>query len=126
MSKFFMYHANGEHHKVDAGLYLHYPDTCDVHDISEVNSSKPTWAYRETAISETRLAASRLGLVAICYETKGLITFFVQLNPIRAAWQRIEWETNFVEHWDEKKVQDAIDNFLWVAECENAGKILSK
>src|SRR5437762_2409699 len=102
MTDEFMRHTDGSHHKVDENLYLHYPGTCNVHDISEINSGRSIWAKRETTINETRLAPSQLGLVAICYETKGVMTFHVQLNPTRAAWQRIEWETNFVENWDEK------------------------
>jgi hypothetical protein len=126
MTDEFMRHEDGSHHRLDEGLYLHYPGTCNVHDISQVNSGRHTWAPRETAIPETRLATSRLGFVAICYEIKGRMTFFVQLSHTRAAWQRLEWETNFVENWDEKQVHAAIDNFLWVAECENAGKVLPK
>jgi hypothetical protein len=125
MSKFFMLH-DGEHHRMDDNLYLHYEDTCDVHDISEVHSDRPIWANRTTPTTETRLAPSRLGFVAILYETKGVMTFFVQLSPTRAAWQRIEWEKDFMENWNEQKVKKAIDNFIWVAECENAGKILPR
>jgi hypothetical protein len=125
MSRWFMRH-DGHHHRIDEGLYLHYPDTCNVHGITEVSSADSPWAYRSTVMNQTRLAPSRLGWVAICYETKGLMTFFVQLSPTCAAWQRIEWPTGFVENWDEDKVREAIDNFIWVAECEEARQILPK
>jgi hypothetical protein len=77
-------------------------------------------------MGETRLCPSRFGWVAIWYETKGVITFFVQINPQRAAWQRIEWPANFEKSWDINKVRDAIINFLWVAECENTRQILPR
>ncbi len=119
MSQGFMRHSDGHHHHVDEGLYLHYPDTCNVHRIEEVSSAVHAWAPRSTALNETRLAPSRYGWVAICYETKGRMTFFVQLSPTSAAWQRLQWPTGFEQQWDEKKVQEAIENFLWVAECED-------
>ena len=123
MSRWFMLH-DGQHHRIDEGLYLHYPDTCDVQDVTEVSSADSPWAYRSTATNQTRLAPSRLGWVAICYETKGLITFYVQLTSTRAAWQRIEWPTGFDENWDKDKVGEAINNFIWVAECEESQQIL--
>lgn len=118
MSRWFMLHNGNKHHRLDEGLYLHYSDTCNVHDISEVSSAQSAWAPRSTALKETRLAPSRYGWVAICYETKGRLTFFVQLSERRAAWQRVEWPTGYVTIWDENQVREAIDNFLWVAECE--------
>ena len=125
MSRWLMLH-NGEHHRVDEGLYLHYPDTCNVHDVTEVSTARSPWASRSTAMNETRLAPSRLGWVAICYETKGLMTFFVQLNPTRAAWQRIKWPAGFDRNWDEDRVREAINHFIWVAACEEAQQILPK
>lgn len=86
--------------------------------------TRSAWASRSTAMNETRLTPSRLGWVAINYETKGFITFFVQKNPTRAALQRIEWTIDFYENWDEKKKSEAIINNLWVAECEDARMIL--
>jgi hypothetical protein len=119
---------HGKHHRVDVdeGRYLHYPDTCNVYDVDEIRSDQPPWLPRSTALAETRLAHSRLGLVAICYETKGVMTFFVQLNEKRAAWQRIEWPTGFDHNWDEKKFREAIDHFLWVAECEDKRQSLPR
>lgn len=125
MSKWFMLHG-GKHHRMDEGLYLHYPDTCNVHAATEVKSTHSLWAPRSTRMDEIRLAPSRLGWVALCYETKGVMTFFVQLSEARAAWQRIEWPTGFEANWDHKKVKEAIDNFLWVAECEEARQLLPK
>lgn len=125
MSTRFMRH-NGKHHRIDEGLYLHYPNTCDVHNTTKVNTAHSPWAPRSTAISETRLAASSLGFIAVNYERKGRITFFVQLTPTRVAWQRIEWPSGFDSNWDEDKVQEAIDNFVWVAKCEETRKILPK
>ena len=125
MTRWFMMHG-GDHHIIDEGLYLHFPDTCDVHDVCEVTSANPVWAPHSTMLEGTRLAPSRLGWVAICYETKGIMTFFVQLNTTRAAWQRIKWPAGFDKDWDEEKIKKAIENFLWVAECEEARKILPR
>jgi hypothetical protein len=111
---------------MDEGIYLHYPDTCNVHDARIVSSAQSPWAPRKTKMGEPRPVPSSRGWVEVCYETKGLITFFVQLEPDRAAWQRIEWPTGFDTHWDEDKVKKAIDNFIWVADCENAKQILPK
>ena len=125
MSKWFMLHG-GKHHRMDEGLYLHYPDTCNVHAATEMKSTHSPWAPRSTRMDEIRLAPSRLGWVALCYETKGVMTFFVQLSEARAAWQRIEWPTGFEANWDDRKVKEAIGNFLWVAECEDARQLLPK
>lgn len=126
MSRWFMLHNGNKHHKLDEGLYLHYSDTCDVHDVTGISSADPIWAKRATAMGETRLCPSRFGWVAILYETKGVITFFVQLNPQRAAWQRIKWPAGFENNWDDDKVREAINDFLWVAECENARQKLPR
>ena len=40
--------------------------------------------------------------------------------------KRIEWPTGFDTNWDDDMVQEAIDNFIWVAECEEAKLILPK
>lgn len=125
MSRWFMLHG-GKHHRMDEGLYLHYPDTCNVLDAAEISTAHSPWAPRSTSMDETRQAASRLGWVTLCYEKKGVMTFFVQLSPTRAAWQRIEWGTDFDANWDDKQVQEAIDNFIWVAECEEARQLLPK
>lgn len=117
MSRWIMQHGD-HHHKMDDNLYLHYPDTCNVHGIDEVSSARPIWAPRSTPTLETRLAPSRYGWIAIRYETKGVITFFVQLSETCAAWQRREWPAGYEACWDEKEVAAAIENFLWVAECE--------
>jgi hypothetical protein len=54
MTEFFMLH-NGRHHQVDDGLWLHYPDTCNVQDVGEVSTAHAVWAHRSTALKETRL-----------------------------------------------------------------------
>jgi hypothetical protein len=77
MTKWFML-SNGKHHRVDEGLYLHYPETCNVHDAAEICSARSPWAPRSTRMDEIRLASSRLGMVALCYETKGMMTFLNQ------------------------------------------------
>lgn len=111
----------GKHRKrVDEGLYVHYPTTCSINEVrnrSAITTKNGPFASRTTAI-ETRLAPSPKGWVAICYETKGLITFFVQMTPTRAAWQRIEWPPDFHKNWDEVAIKKAIKKFLLVAECE--------
>jgi len=126
MDRWFMT-ENGKHHRVDSdeGLILHYPNTCNLHDLTEVSSKTGPFAPRKTAI-DMRLAPSRVGWVAICYETKGVITFFAQIDSEHAAWQRIEWTPNFDQDWDDGVVQRAIENFLWVAECEVAQSVLPK
>lgn len=125
MSGWFML-ENGKHHTIDERLYLHYTNTCDVHDASVMSGGGLPFASRSTALEKIRIAPSRVGWIAICYETKGVITFYAQINMDRAAWQRIKWPSNFDQNWDDSKVQEAIDNFLWVAECEEAKKILPK
>ncbi|MEO7840189.1 MAG: hypothetical protein ABIU06_12645 [Anaerolineales bacterium] len=128
MSEWFMLHGD-KHHKVDIdeGLYLHYSDTCNVHDFSD-NSTDIEWAKRSTSIAKKpHLPHPKVGFVDINYETKGVITFFARISPNRAAWQRIEWKPNLHTDWDnDKEVQSAIENFLWVAKCEEAKKILPK
>lgn len=124
MSRWFML-ENGEHHKKDERLYLHYPNTCNVHKAPQSSAGSP-FSRRSTAMKEIRLVPSRVGWVAICYERKGIITFFAQISPTRAAWQRIKWVPNFDQNWDDRKVREAIDNFLWVAECEEAQRVLPK
>jgi hypothetical protein len=126
MSRWVMLHDDGRHHRMDEGLYLHYPDTCNVHAATVVSSADSPWAPRLTRMDEIRLAPSHLGWVAVCYETKGVMTFFVQLNETRAAWQRIEWPTGFDENWDDKRVQEAIANFISVAKREDAREPLPK
>ncbi len=125
MGKWLMLHG-GRHHRVDEGLYLHYPDTCNLHDAAQINTARSPWAPRSTRMDDIRLAPSRLGLVAVCYEAKGMMTFFAQLSPTVAAWQRIEWPTGFAADWDDKMVREAIGNFIWVAECEGARQLLPK
>lgn len=99
----------------DEGLHIHDPDTCDIHDASRCPSSKSPFNPRTTAI-ETRLVPSHKGFVAICYETKGLITFYAQISPTRLAWQRIAWPVDFHKDWNNGRVQEAVDNFLNIAE----------
>jgi len=127
MSKWFMLQGD-KHHKVDEGIYLHYSDTCNVHDVPKTNLSEIEWAKRSTSIAKKpHLPHPRVGFVDINYETKGLITFFARISPGRAAWQRIEWKPNFQADWNnDKEVQNAIEHFLWVAMCEEAKKILPK
>ena len=124
MSKWFMLHK-GEHHKVDEDLYLHYEDTCNIHEVFD-DRTRIVWADRSTAENKTRLYPSRFGWVATLYETKGVITFSVQIDQQYAAWQRREWPANFDQNWDDKIVQKAIENFLWVAKCETTKKRLPK
>ena len=69
MNRWFMLHDGSKHHKVDEDLYLHYEDTCDVHDVSEIYTSHSMWGARLKAMGETRLCPSRFGWVAIWYET---------------------------------------------------------
>jgi hypothetical protein len=130
MAKVFMKDpATKKHRKrIDEQLYVHYPSTCTIINTrhrSAITSKHEPFAKRKTAI-ETRLASSPKGLVAICYETKGLITFFAQITPTYTAWQRIEWPVDFHKNWDETKVKKAIENFLWVAECEVKRQYLPK
>ena len=126
MSEWFMLHGDN-HHRIDEGIYLHYPDTCDVQDFPK-NQTEIEWAKRSTSIAEKpHLPHPIVGFVDINYETKGVITFFARISPSRAAWQRIEWKSNLRTDWEnDKEVQSAIENFLWVAMCEEEKKILPK
>jgi len=128
MSKWFMLRG-ATHHKIDTeeGLYLHYSDTCNVHNFPKSATQIP-WAKSSTSVSEKpHLHHPRVGFVDIDYETKGVITFFARISPKRAAWQRIEWKPNFHTDWEnDKEVRSAIENFLWVAMCEEAKRILLK
>ncbi len=121
---------NGEHHRIDEGLWLHYPTTCNVHAANETSSASPPFVVerRSTAMNggEIRLEPTRHGWVAILYETKGLITFFVQLSPTVAAWQRREWPAQFESNWNVEVVREGIANFIWVAECERQRTILPR
>jgi hypothetical protein len=123
MNRWFML-ENGKHHKVDEALYLHYANTCNVHDVEEVSSAHFLFGERATAMPEVRLAPSHVGWVAIYYERKGIITFFAQISEKRAAWQRIEWLPDFDHNWDDNRVREAIEHFLWVAQCEDARRLL--
>ena len=80
-------------------------------------------------IPESRLATDPLRTLA--YGTDSLQPY--QVDPLAqvveqapVAWQRIEWPMHFIENWDHAKVQAAVDNFIWVAECEEAGEILPR
>jgi hypothetical protein len=116
----------GKHHRVDEGLWLHYPGTCNVHDVDVIGSGESPWAPRSTQMDEIRFATSDLGLVAVCYEKKGRMTFMVQLDAKRVAWQRIGWHPDYQTGWDDDEVQRAIRNFLWVAQCEEARQLLPR
>src|SRR5437660_11743558 len=123
--KYFMLDPEtGKHHtEPDERIFIHYPNTCNVQDTDP--RVRVHFDPRSTAI-ELRLASSPKGWVAVCYETKGMMTFYVQLNAHRAAWQRIEWQPDFHKNWDDNKVREAICNVLWVAECEEAQALLTK
>ena len=151
MGFFMINRQTAKHHRVDEGLWRHYKDTCSVHDADkdprerdffrgldppetssgpamDYPSARKIFARRETVIA-FRLAPSRKGWVAICYETKGLITFVASLSRKRTAWQRSQGlrGEDFDKNWDDAKaVQEGIDNFLWVAECAEAGELLPK
>ena len=109
----------GKHRKKnDEGLYVHFRDTCSVYDAAKVRKYGDLFATRKTAMKPYQLYPSRYGWVLVCYETKGFMTFSVQLTPKRAAWQRIEWAPGFDKNWDERKVRKAITWFINVAEHE--------
>ena len=61
---------------------------------------------------QLRLALHHHVKVAICYETKGLITFYAQISPTRAAWQHIPWPTHFYENWDTTRIAPS-EILLW-------------
>ena len=128
MSKWFMLHGHG-HHRVDEGIYLHYADTCNVQDLP---IEENIWAKRSTDIGRIEPFSDRRvvgGVVEIRYETKGRLTFFAQIDINRAAWQRIEWRPNLPKGRDwqhDREVQNALEQFLWVARCEEERKILPK
>jgi hypothetical protein len=127
MTEWFM-RFNGKHHRIDEGLYLHFRDTCNVHEVTMVTSAAFPFVPRETTlnIQEIRLVPSRVGWVIVLYETKGVMTFFAQISATQAAWQRREWPPAFEKQWDVKLVQREAEHFLWVAECESKREYLSE
>jgi hypothetical protein len=112
--------GTGKHHKANAeGLRVHYPDTCNVLYFDKTLSIHDFFGDPSSATS-LRFAPSSRGIVAILYETKGYLTFFIQTRWNRAAWQRIEWKPDYEKSWKDRDVLKAMQNFLWVAECEDS------
>jgi hypothetical protein len=107
----------GKHHQ-KTGIWTHYPTSCNVHDVGKVRN----YLYYVPDNSEyvTRLFHSNYGLGVIFYELVGKMTFVAQISATRVAWQRLDWETGYLLRWDENQIQGAINNFLWVADCEEA------
>ena len=109
----------------DEGLLLHQPGYCTVRQVESGTAYGFDLAPRSMFEGTVRLYPSRKGWVATVYEDrradtkKGRMTFYVQLNDHQAAWQRIEWGAGFTKRNDQS-VQDAIENFLAVAERQAA------
>jgi hypothetical protein len=108
----------GKHRqKNDDHLYVHYPKTCSVYDAAKVYQYTSLFANRSTPTMGPKHFPSRYGWVLVYYEVKGLITFSVQINPKRAAWQRIKWKSNLGD-LNKAEVKKAIEAFIEVAEHE--------
>lgn len=134
---FMMNQQTGKHHTKPnrSGLWKNFPDTCtnfgitrqhvfyvDPHDkkLSETSFGLPT---------EVRMVSTSKGIVVVLYFDHGQeshIIFVAQIKPKRGAWQNIDWEPGFHLKWDIKRIQDAVNNFLWVADCEEAKQILPR
>ncbi len=116
--------ATGKHHK-GTGIWTHYTTSCNVHDADEIRNDCLYYVPSNSKY-ETRLFRSKYGLGVIFYEFKGKMTFVAQISATRVAWQRLDWETNYLSQWDDNQIQEAIINFLWVADCEEAGTWLDR
>jgi hypothetical protein len=107
----------GKHRKrIEGGLFVHYPDSCNICSVNNkrtVSTARLPFAPRKNMPEPlTRLAPSKYGWVAICYEPEGFITFFVQINDRNAAWQRREWHAGFDKNWNEAEVKKTLERFL--------------
>lgn len=119
MPEFFTHDlTTGKHHR-NTGIWTHYTTSCNVHDADKIRTNDLYYVPSEPGY-ETRLFHSKYGLGVIFYEFIGKLTFVAQISPTRVAWQRLDWEMGYLSRWDEKQIQDAINNFLWVANCEEA------
>jgi hypothetical protein len=86
----------------------------DPHDNRRTSFGLPT---------EVRIVASSKGLVAVLYFDQvenSHIVFVTQIKSKRGAWHNLSWEPNFHHNWDEKRIKEAVDHFLIVAERENS------
>jgi hypothetical protein len=122
--------TNGKHHTFKRGeLWKHFPDTCNTYDLEktdvlyvDTHDKHPTetsWGVP----TEARILPSAKGLVVVLYFDQlenSHIVFITQVGPNRGAWQNIDWDPNFHRNWDQKRIKDAADNFLKVADRENS------
>ncbi|MFC1975476.1 hypothetical protein ACFLXQ_03645 [Chloroflexota bacterium] len=73
----------GKHRQANVdGMYVHYPGTCTMFYVQ--TGKQHGFGPRSTG-TKIRLYPSRYGWVAVCYETRGFITFYVQLTKDRTA-----------------------------------------
>lgn len=127
MEKFFMVDPETrKHHRAPRNqIWTHYPNTCNVHD-AHLMKTNNIYYSPSSARLVIRFSDSDFGLVAIIHETEGKMVFVAQLPNRRIAWQRLDWVPNYQEIWDEQAIDDAIENFLWVARCEEARAFLPR
>jgi hypothetical protein len=127
MGKFFMLDPKtGKHHKAPRGkIWTHYPNTCNVYDAHLMRTSGLYYSPSSSKLV-VRFSDSELGLVGIIHETEGKMVFVVQLPNRRIAWQRLDWQPNYQDSWDEAVIESALRNFLWVAQCEESRKLLPR
>jgi len=127
--------TNRHHTRKGGGIYKHFPNTCENYNIKEqdVLSIDPhDKMLKDTSFgypTEIRLVPSSKGFVVVLYYDQldeSHIIFIAQIGSKRGAWQNISWESNFHRNWEEKRIFDAVNNFLWVAECEDAKQTLPK
>jgi hypothetical protein len=135
--KFFMVDPKtGKHHTHKGrGLVKHFPGTCNVFEMKnhEFLYSDPHGKHPSVTSfglpTEVRAVSTIMGLVVVLYFDRGQdshIVFIGQVKPKRGAWQNIDWGAGFHKKWDKKQVAQAINNFLWVADCEEARSLLPK
>ena len=119
----------GTHHTHQIGMVImHHKHTCHVSKLSEYSSAIYVDTHDksrdETAWgmpTEVRIVPSKMGLVVVMYfdqREDSRIVFTAQIDSKYGAWQNLKWDPDFHRKWSKKRVKEAINNFLMVAEKE--------
>jgi len=131
--RFFMLDPEtNRHHTNPHGLWRHFPNTCNTYEIRKKEVLHVNEDPRKTSFglsTEIRIVPTSNGFVTVLYfneKEESHIVFVAQIGPNRSAWQNISWQAGFHLNWDENLVEKAVNNFLWVAECEEAKQHLPK
>lgn len=137
IEKFFMLNSQTQKHHTNlgGGVIKHFPDTCNTYQIRKQEiltcdpRDKEKWNASFGLPTETRIVPSSKGFVVVLYfdqSDHSHIVFVAQIDSKRGAWQNLPWDPKFQFNWNEKRVKETVNNFLWVAECEEAKEILPK